>query len=72
MKMLRCLRSKELGKKHYFRADVLLAEIATEIEPGQSLKVGDRKITLEDKYAGKTIVWTPCAARRYDLKVEPV
>jgi hypothetical protein len=71
-KALRSLRARELGKKNYARADRLLQEIALEIEPGQVIKLGEKNgLTLKDKFSEKDIVWTPCAARRWELeKVE--
>jgi len=68
-KIQRAVRSRELGKKHYARADMLMAEIAKELEPGQVIKISaERAYQLEDKFAGTEIVWTPCAARRWNLK----
>ena len=72
-KVRRCLRSKVLGKRHYERADNLLREIATEIEPGQAITLGDgKKVVLIDRYAGKDIVWQPCAARKWELEERAV
>lgn len=70
-KVSRCLRSKELGKKHYARADALMAEIAKEIDPGTPIKLSGKIVTLVDRFADREIVWTPCAARPYELKVTP-
>ena len=59
----------QLGKKNYARADRLLQEIATEIEPGQIIKTGEKNgLKLKDKFFEKDIVWTPCAARRWELE----
>jgi len=69
-KIKRALRSRELGKKHYERSDTLLHEIALEMEPGQTIRVGDRNVTLVDHFAGKDLVWNPCAARRWGLEVK--
>lgn len=73
-KIKRALRSRELGKKHYERSDTLLQEIALEMEPGQTIKIrwlaDDMNVTLVDQFAGANIVWNPCAARRWSLKVK--
>ena len=56
------------GKKNYARADRLLQEIAREIEPGQIIKVGEKNgLQLIDKFFEQDMVWTPCAARRWEL-----
>jgi hypothetical protein len=69
-KVKRCLRAKELGKKHYGIADALLDEISAEVEAGSEIKLSEhRKVVLEDQYATKTIAWKPCGIRRYELKV---
>lgn len=68
------LAAKEAGKRGYERADRLLAEIAADIKPGAEIALSDsgRKAILVDRFAEKDIVWTPCAARRWELKiVEP-
>ena len=68
-KAQRSLRARELGKKNYARADRLLQEIATDIEPGQIIKIGEKNgLQLKDKFFEKNIVWTPCAARRWELE----
>jgi hypothetical protein len=65
------LAAKEAGKRGYERADRLLAEIAAELKPGAEIALSEngRKAILVDNYADKDIVWTPCAARRWGLKI---
>jgi hypothetical protein len=70
-KALKCIKAKESGKRAYARADRLLAEIAKAIKPGEEIVLNDagRKAVLKDRFDGKDIVWTPCAARRWELEV---
>jgi hypothetical protein len=68
-KARRCVRARELGQKNYKRADLLIKEIAAEIEPGEVIPTGEKTgFKLIDKYVDKDIVWTPCGARRWDLE----
>lgn len=70
--VLKAVRARQLGQKHYKRADALLSEITKEIEPGQVVKVSaERAFKLVDKFQGKDIVWNPCAARRWELEEVP-
>lgn len=71
-KALKCLRETELGKRHYKRADALLAEIRKELEPGARVKVGENNfVILKDKLAeGKTQFFHGSYARRYELELE--
>ncbi len=72
-KVLRAVKARELGKRNYKRCDQLMEQLAKEIEPGQVIKVSaDRGFKLVDNYAGKAIVWTPCAARKWELEEVPV
>jgi hypothetical protein len=72
-KILRAVRAREQGKRAYKRADALIAEIVKEMEPGQTVKVSTEKAyELVDKFAGKEIVWNPCAARRWEFEEVPV
>jgi hypothetical protein len=43
------LRAMELGKKHYRHADRLFDELLLEMEPGQMLEVGGKRVRLKDK-----------------------
>lgn len=65
------LAAKEAGKRGYERADRLLAELAESLSPGAeiSLNAAGRKAKLKDRFAEKSIVWTPCAARRWEIEV---
>lgn len=68
-KARKALRERELGARHYEKSDFLLEELSKEVEPGQPIPLGDGKeAVLVDQFAGKTIVWNPCAARRYKLE----
>lgn len=70
---LRYERAHQSGKRCYARADRLLQEIAARIPSGEEVEIGGgRKLLLTDRFLdleGKGIIWTPCAARRYDLKI---
>ena len=70
-KVARYLKAKEAGKRAYERSDRLMAEIAKEAKPGEEivLNVAGRKAVLHDRFAEKDLVWTPCGARRWELKV---
>jgi hypothetical protein len=67
----RYLAAKESGKRGYERAARLLAEIAHGVRPGQEIALAKngRKAVLVDRFEEKDIVWTPCAARRWELKI---
>ena len=72
-KIQQAIRAREMGKRAYKRADALMAQIAREMEPGEVVKVSPEKAyELVDNYAGKDIVWNPCAARRWELEEVPV
>lgn len=73
-KVQRYIRARESGKRGYERADRLIREIAASVEPGAEISLNEngRKAVLVDKYAAaadKGIIWTPCAARRWDLEI---
>ena len=72
-KIKRCVRARELGKKHYTRHRDLLEQIAHEIEPGSEVMLGDgTKATLKDQFADKMTVFRPLGVSRYELEVENV
>jgi len=72
-KIQRAIRTREMGKRAYKRADALIAEIAKEMKPGQIVQVSnERAYELIDNFAGKDTVWNPCAARRWELEEVPV
>jgi hypothetical protein len=66
------LRAREAGKRGYERADALITEIAAELKPGQEIEltVTGRKAVLIDRFKGEEIVWQPCAARRWEIKIK--
>ena len=70
-RVLRYLAARESGKRAYERADRLIAEIAASVEPGREIALNEsgRKAVLNDRFEGRDLVWTPCGARRWELKV---
>lgn len=70
-KVKKYLAAKEAGKRGYQRADRLLAELAHLMRPGQEIALNEqgRKAVLKDRFEDKDIVWTPCAARRWELEI---
>jgi hypothetical protein len=70
-KVARYLKAKQAGKRGYERADRLLKEIAAAVEPGQEITLSEtgRKAVLIDRFSEKSIVWTPCGARRWELEI---
>jgi hypothetical protein len=72
-KIKRCVRARELGKKHYIKHRDLLEQIANEIEPGREVELGDgTKATLVDQFAQKMTVFRPLGVSRYEIEVENV
>jgi hypothetical protein len=72
-KIKRCVRARELGKKHYTKHRDLLEQIAKEIEPGREVQLGDgTKATLVDQFAQKMTVFRPLGVTRYEIEVENV
>jgi hypothetical protein len=72
-KIKRCVRARELGKKHYTKHRDLLEQIAREIKPGHEVPLGDgTKATLIDQFAQKMTVFRPLGVSRYDIEVENV
>lgn len=73
-KVSRYLRARESGKRGYERADRLIREIAVAMKPGEEIELSEagRKAVLHDRFADyseKAIIWTPCAARRWELEI---
>ena len=65
----RYLRAKEAGRRSYKRSDALMAEIV-KAWPGEAVQISEKlNVQLKDNFAEKGIVWTPCAARRWELEV---
>jgi hypothetical protein len=56
-KIKRCVRARELGKKHYTKHRDLREQIACEIDPGHEVPLGDgTKATLIDQFADRMTV----------------
>lgn len=65
----RYVRAKEAGRRAYKRSDVLMAKIVAQW-PGEDVQISEKlKAKLKDNFAEKGIVWTPCAARRWELDI---
>ncbi len=65
----RILRARELGKRHYARADALLNELLTRMEPGAKVELPGKVVELVDNFAQKNVAFKPCGINRFDLKV---
>jgi hypothetical protein len=66
------LRAKEAGKRGYERADRLVRDIAAAVKPGEEIEltVNGRTAVLIDRFKDEEIVWQPCAARRWEIKIK--
>lgn len=67
-------KARQAGKRGYERADRIIRELAAAITPGEEIKLNEsgRKAILHDRFAEsgeKGAIWTPCAARRWDLEI---
>lgn len=67
-------RARESGKRGYQRADRIMCEIVATVKPGEEIELSGsgRKAVLLDRFAEAEksgVIWTPCAARRWDLKI---
>jgi hypothetical protein len=68
-------KAKQAGRRGYERADRLIQELAKTVDPGEEVKLNDagRKIILHDRFAEASqkggAIWTPCAARRWELEI---
>lgn len=69
-------RAHNAGQRAYARADRLLQQIAECVSPaslGEEIDLGrGRKLILKDRFEdreGKGVIWQPCAARRWELKI---
>jgi hypothetical protein len=71
-KAQRYLQVHESGKRSYERADGMLAELAAELGAGTEIPLNEtgKKAVIVDRFAEKNLVWQPCAARRYELKIK--
>lgn len=68
----RYMRVHDSGKRSYERADNLLACLAVEPGAGAEIPLNEtgKKAVIIDRFADKNLVWQPCAARRYELKIK--
>jgi hypothetical protein len=67
-------KARTAGKRGYERADRIMREIAAAMAPGEEVQLNEagRKVVLHDRFAelaDKGVIWTPCAARRYELEI---
>lgn len=70
-KMRAHLRARELGKRHYERADRLLEEILCEVDCGRHVKLGDNKVAVVvDNFAEKNKVYRAHGIARYEVHLE--
>jgi len=69
-KIVNYLKARESGKRSYQRADRIMEEIVA-AEPPEEIQLNEagRKAVLIDRFKEKDIVWTPCGARRWEIKV---
>lgn len=67
------VKAKTSGRRGYERADRLLGEISKNVTPGQEFDLWPgKKAILKDRFAEgakRGVIFTPCAARRWDLEV---
>ena len=72
-KIKRCVRARDLGKKHYTRHRDLLEQIAREIKPGSEVPLGNgTRATLVDQFTEKMTVFRPLGVSRHEIEVERV
>ena len=70
-KIVALLRARELGKKHYGRADRLLDALLKELIPGQEIALpGGKKAVLKDNFEKANKVFRAHGIARYELEVE--
>ncbi|HZP33950.1 MAG TPA: hypothetical protein VFB23_11380 [Candidatus Acidoferrales bacterium] len=69
-KARQCLRARELGSKHYKRADRLLDEIRKELDPGGEIPLaGGKKAVLKDNFQNTNKVFRSHGISRFELEV---
>ncbi len=67
----RCARARELGRKHYGRADRMTAELVHRLAPGEEVPLpGGKKAVVIDKLGDKTSAFTPAVFRRYEIEIK--
>jgi hypothetical protein len=63
------VRSLDLGKKNYKKADAALEAIISTMKPGDvAVAANGRKYELVDEFAERMTVFKPCGIRRYKLE----
>jgi hypothetical protein len=68
-------KAKKAGRVGYERADRLTQDLTKIVAPGQEVMLNDagRKLVLHDRFAEASqkggAIWTPCAARRWELEI---
>ena len=67
-------KARKAGQLGYKRADRIMHEIAAAVAPGEEIPLNEagRKAVLHDRFAenaDKAAIWTPCAARRWELEI---
>jgi hypothetical protein len=67
------LKARTAGKRGYERADRLLGEISKLVGPDQEFDLWPgKKAKLKDRFAEgakRGVIFTPCAARRWELEL---
>jgi len=67
------LKAKTAGRRGYERADRLLGEISKHVSIGEEFELWPgKKAKLTDRFAEgakRGVIFTPCAARRWDLEL---
>jgi len=64
------LRSKALARKHYERADRLLAEILPDLKKGAEIPLaGGKRAKLKDNFADANKVFRSHGIARYELEI---
>ena len=65
------IRVRAAGQRNYERSDNMLMALAAEVGVGVEMPLNDtgKKAVIIDRFDGKNIVWQPCAARRFELKI---
>jgi hypothetical protein len=70
--LLKILARRAKLKAIYKQLDELEAEVLKRMKPGDTVIVGDQRVTLKDNYAEKNKVFRAHGISRYELDAEPV
>jgi hypothetical protein len=63
------LRSLELGKRNYRKADAALDEIEQKLQPGEVVELPNgRKVRFKDKFDGRNRINVGLNARRFEFE----